>query len=103
MDLGRHCSDPSPPAGLGAGSEQAQLPTWPSAWNVSWDTARTQVWTAEPGALSSYSSGPHPLPLTLPSNQGTLVTDRLPRELEHAARGLRLFSLTGPLKCPWED
>lgn len=39
-----------------------------------WDTARTQVGIAEPGALSSYSTVPHPLPLMLPSSQGALVT-----------------------------
>lgn len=33
---------------------------------MSWDTARTQVGTAEPG--------PRPLPLMLPSSQSTLVT-----------------------------
>lgn len=35
---------------------------------MSWDTARTQVGTAEPGALSSYRTGHHPLPLMLPSS-----------------------------------
>lgn len=68
---------------------------------MSWDTARTQVGIAEPGALSSYSTVPHPLPLTGPSSQGTLATMGFLENRHAAGRGLRLFSLTGLLKDPW--
>lgn len=70
---------------------------------MSWDTARTQVGTAEPGALSSYRTGPHPLPLMPPSSQGTLVTGFLENwsmqgEAPHFSVRQVFFSVPGRIR-----
>lgn len=70
----RPYSDPSPPAGLGAESGQAQLPTWPLAWNVlghSQDLGRDY---RASGPLQLQYGGPHLATQVPPSSQGTQVT-----------------------------
>lgn len=73
MDRARHCSDPSPPAGLGAESGQ---PVAHLAISLECPGTQPELrWGLQSQGPSPVTGqGPTPLPLMLHSSQGTLVT-----------------------------